>query len=246
MQFVCAILSSVALPGSAIFFHLISWTVRFSGKKLLNVKCVFWYSLQIWSEIFLILRRNERDMIKIVYWSSCKVPVILDRLVKLDFFSGRFWNRYSNIKFHDNPCSGNRGVPCGRIDMTKLRVTFRSFVNAPKKALLSCCDASGFRNGDSPRLSVAFRVALQVKVRNIDGIIVCRTAILFSTFPTCTVPPLATSRRRSKLYLVDNVGIAVGHDVTVTWQVTPYINKYGGYACQTSALAVQAETCSRE
>ena len=33
-------------------------------------------SLQLLFEIFLILRRTERDMI-IMYWSSCKVPIIL-------------------------------------------------------------------------------------------------------------------------------------------------------------------------
>ena len=38
---------------------------------------VFRFSLQILSEIFLILRRTERDMIKNVYCYSCKVPVIL-------------------------------------------------------------------------------------------------------------------------------------------------------------------------
>jgi hypothetical protein len=39
----------------------------------------------------------------------------------------------SNIKFHDNPCSGSRVVPCRRTDMTRLIVAFRNFVIAPKK-----------------------------------------------------------------------------------------------------------------
>jgi hypothetical protein len=48
-------------------------------KKLLNMKCVFWFSLQLLSETFLNIRRTERDMIGTVYWSLCKVPDILVR-----------------------------------------------------------------------------------------------------------------------------------------------------------------------
>ena len=53
---------------------------RYLGpKKLLNIKFVFdfFLQLQLLSEIFLILRRIERDVIKKnVYWSSRKLPVI--------------------------------------------------------------------------------------------------------------------------------------------------------------------------
>jgi hypothetical protein len=46
-------------------------------KKSLNIKCVFWFSLQLLSNTFLVLRRSERDIIINVHRSSCKVTVIL-------------------------------------------------------------------------------------------------------------------------------------------------------------------------
>ena len=49
-------------------------------KQLLNIKHVFRASLQLLSEVFFKLRRSERDIIEIVYWFLCKVPVILVRL----------------------------------------------------------------------------------------------------------------------------------------------------------------------
>jgi hypothetical protein len=59
-----------------IFAHyLINGTIL--EKRLLNIKCVFRFPVEKFSEAFLILRRRERDMIVNVYWHSCKAPVIL-------------------------------------------------------------------------------------------------------------------------------------------------------------------------
>ena len=49
--------------GSSVFFHIISLTAD-SKIKFLNIKCVFWFPLQLLSEIFLILKRIEGDRIK--------------------------------------------------------------------------------------------------------------------------------------------------------------------------------------
>jgi len=51
------------------------------------------------------------------------------------------FEKYSNIKFHENPSSGSKVVPCiqmdgrtdGQTDMTKPIVSFRIFANALKK-----------------------------------------------------------------------------------------------------------------
>jgi hypothetical protein len=51
-------------------------------------------------------------------------------------FSGQIFEKYSNIKFHENPSNGSRVVQCGQTDgqtgIMKLIVAFRNFANAPK------------------------------------------------------------------------------------------------------------------
>ena len=86
------------------------------GKRLLNTKCVFWFSLQLLSETFLIIRRIKRDIVINVHWSSCKVPVILVKIGMKREISLHIFEKYKNIKFHENPSSGSRVVPCGGND----------------------------------------------------------------------------------------------------------------------------------
>jgi len=49
-------------------------------------------------------------------------------------YSRQIFEKDSNIKFHENPSSGSRVVPCGQTDIMKLTVAFRNFANASKYA----------------------------------------------------------------------------------------------------------------
>jgi len=68
VQCACAKLSSVVCSIVQIFFMLSHKRHDFR-KKLLTVKCDLILSATV-SVTFLILRGNERDMIKTVFWSS--------------------------------------------------------------------------------------------------------------------------------------------------------------------------------
>jgi hypothetical protein len=79
------ILSSVAclaVPYFSTLYHK-RHDIR---KKLLNIKCVFLFSLQILSERFVIPARIQRDIIINVHRSLYKVPLCLTDLIKSKFF----------------------------------------------------------------------------------------------------------------------------------------------------------------
>jgi hypothetical protein len=67
------------------------------------------------SETFLIIRRNERDVITNVHRASGAVDVIV---VKFEF-SQQIFEKCSNTKFHENPSRGGQVVPCGQTDGEK-------------------------------------------------------------------------------------------------------------------------------
>ena len=134
MQCSCAIFFICDLSGCTVFSRNISQTAWFSTKKK-DLKCVFWFSLQLLSETFLILRRTERDIIKMynglhvqyrLILSDCKENWIFSTDFRKIFIYQISWKSFqweaSNFKRMDK-----------RTDMTKLIVTFRKFVKAPGK-----------------------------------------------------------------------------------------------------------------
>jgi hypothetical protein len=79
----------------------------------------------IYTHTFLILWRNEKNIVMNVYWSSCKVP---GRPVRysLNFNVPDNLSKYLNIKFNENPSNGrSRVVPWGWTDGVTDRQTVR-------------------------------------------------------------------------------------------------------------------------
>jgi hypothetical protein len=88
---------------------------RIFGRKLLNTKCVFWFSLQLLFELFLILR-TQPNIITNVHRSSPKHTHYSCQIsMKLGLFD-RFLKKSSNIKFYENLPSSSGTVPCGQTD----------------------------------------------------------------------------------------------------------------------------------
>ena len=105
---------------------------------------MFWFSLQRLSEIFLILRRTEREMIKNVYWSSIKYLLFLRYFNYTSFTSTDFRKVFIYKNFMKIGLVGAGLFHAdGRTYMTKVIVAFRNFANAPKSEFflpfLKCC-----------------------------------------------------------------------------------------------------------
>jgi hypothetical protein len=107
------------LCGSKILFphYLINGKI-FEKKKIEHeicvLICVLIFSI---SEIYLYARRTEREIIINVFRSaSCAVIIFFVGFQYSLNFLHTFSKNNSHIKFHENPSSGSRVVPCGRTD----------------------------------------------------------------------------------------------------------------------------------
>jgi hypothetical protein len=80
------------------------------GKKLLNIKCVLIFSTKFF-ETFLILRYIVINVKSL----HVKYKLFLSEFNGSCIFSTDFLKSIK-LKFHQNPFSGSRSVPCGRTD----------------------------------------------------------------------------------------------------------------------------------
>jgi hypothetical protein len=115
MQSACSLLSSVACPALRYFSTLSHKGSIFEQKFIENEMCVFSFST-VWPEIFLLLRRIKRDTIKMYIGLHLKYSLFLSYFIKLEL-SRQIFEKYSKMKFHENPSSGHRVLSCGRTGM---------------------------------------------------------------------------------------------------------------------------------
>jgi len=134
---------------STIFFPTFSYKRQeFQKKSYWTKKRVFWFSPQILSETFHILRRSELDMIKkwtaVFMYSTLHVQYPLSYSIFMNFeFIPQIFENSSKMKFHKNTSNGTRVVPCGQTDEQTRRscysfsVILRTRLNSVKYSELS-------------------------------------------------------------------------------------------------------------
>jgi len=111
MQYACAILSPVVYPALHNFSGICS--KRHAFLKKINITCVFRFSVQGFSWYIFLLEEELGEM-----WSKCilafmsSIRYYCQILMKLEFFR-QIFEKYWNIKFHENSSNKSRVATCG-------------------------------------------------------------------------------------------------------------------------------------
>jgi hypothetical protein len=124
------------MSSCTIFFHITSQTARLSGEKKVTE-----HKMRVFSSAHFVWNiydsRNKWTRHQNIHLSlHVKYSLFLSDFNVTWILYDRFFEKYLNTKFHKNPSSGSRVVPCGRTnglpDM-KLWIAFRSYAEAPHK-----------------------------------------------------------------------------------------------------------------
>ena len=98
---------------STIFSTLSHERHDFFNKTLLKATCVFGFpyklSLNISHSKKTGARYDEQCILVFMLSTRYSCPILIQMK-----YSGQFFEKYSNVKLHENPSSGSRVVPCGQ------------------------------------------------------------------------------------------------------------------------------------
>jgi hypothetical protein len=121
----------------SVFFTL-SFKWHDFQKNVIVYQMCLRFSLKLLSEIFHILRRTEWYVIKNAHYSLCKLPIFLVRVQWNLAVLKQIFEKYSNIKFHENPLSRSQVVLCGQTDKhDEANCCFSQFLQTCLKSVLS-------------------------------------------------------------------------------------------------------------
>jgi hypothetical protein len=126
-EHMCHIVTSSAAPLAPPCFSKLSHKWHNFEEKVLNIECVFLFSIQVLFKTFLILRIIQQLFVINVKESSCKVPIILVRFERNLNFVYRFLKKSLNIKIH--PVGTKLFHMDGQMDMIKPKVALRNFAS---------------------------------------------------------------------------------------------------------------------
>jgi hypothetical protein len=131
MQCACAVLCHLwPVWLYRIFPHFLINGMIYRKNNLLNTKSVFWFSLRLLSETFLILRRTERDIITHVHGSSSYVLIL--SYFNLNWYVETDFRKILKCLFMESHLVGAELFRTDRqTDRQTLTVVFRNFAKAP-------------------------------------------------------------------------------------------------------------------